>query len=249
MFASFESSVLVEVVGFDRANAGLRPPHRARPRCRHRDRQCAESPIPDHSTADGLSMISCSFGASRQLSFVANNCRLPSVKFERRVSSLAVDRGDGPIARTIILFCIRPVTMNPPMSALSPVSTRRRVEMFAKRFGASVPIGLGAGVSVGVAVEVGSGVGDGVGVEVGAGVGLADGDGVGVGVGLGVGWECRRVTNGEDAAACSSLPIRIRDRHISCPRGGSSSVQIERCLMELTKSWNRRRRRPRRCLA
>ncbi len=39
---------------------------------------------------------------------------------------------DGPIARTITFFGCVPVIMNPPIRTLSPVSTRKRVEMFAK---------------------------------------------------------------------------------------------------------------------
>ena len=39
------------------------------------------------------------------------------------------------MARTITFFGCVPVTMNPPMSTLSPVSTRRRVEMLARTVG------------------------------------------------------------------------------------------------------------------
>src|SRR5438105_4154256 len=53
--------------------------------------------------------------------------------------------------------------MKPPISTLSPVSTRKRVEMFPS------VAGLGVGIGVGVAVDVGIGVGVGVGVGVGSG--------------------------------------------------------------------------------
>ena len=56
--------------------------------------------------------------------------------------------------------------MNPPIIALSPVSTVRRVEMFPR------VVGLGVGLGVGVAVAVGEGVSVGVGVKVGVGVEL-----------------------------------------------------------------------------
>ena len=38
---------------------------------------------------------------------------------------------DGPIARTIAFFGCVPVTMNPPINALSPVPTLSRVEILA----------------------------------------------------------------------------------------------------------------------
>ena len=44
------------------------------------------------------------------------------------------------------------MTINPPMSTLSPVSTRNRVEMLAKRFGTGVGVAVGPGVAVGVGV-------------------------------------------------------------------------------------------------
>src|SRR5205085_10637835 len=99
-----------------------------------------------------------------------------------------------------------PVMMNPPMSALSPVPTERRVAMLPSSVGGAavgegvvvgagvaVPLGVGVAVAVGfgVAVAVGFGVavavGTGVGVAVGFGVGVAVGFGVGVAVGFGVG--------------------------------------------------------------
>src|SRR5450432_3846277 len=88
------------------------------------------------------------------------------------------ESSEGPMARTITFFGCVPVTMNPPMSAFSPVSTRRRVEMFPR------VVGIVLGVGEGVAVAVGSGDGVGVvGVPVGVGVGVG-GPTVGVGVGV-----------------------------------------------------------------
>src|SRR5947207_1911616 len=96
---------------------------------------------------------------------------------------------EGPIARTITFFACVPVIMNPPIRTLSPVSTRKRVEMFPKVVGVGVGDAAGVGVGVGVAagVRVGVGVGEPTGVAVGVGVALAVGVGVGVVVGVGVG--------------------------------------------------------------
>ena len=93
------------------------------------------------------------------------------------------------MARKMTLFGCVPVTMNPPMRALSPVSTRSRVEMLPRVVGGTLGVGVGlAGVAVGVGgcgvgVTLGVGVA-GVAVGVGVGVGLS---GVGLGVGLGGG--------------------------------------------------------------
>jgi hypothetical protein len=65
--------------------------------------------------------------------------------------------------------------MKPPIITLSPVSTRKRVEIFK------------AWAGVGVGVAVGEAVGLAVGVAVGVAVGLAVGVAVGVGLGVGVG--------------------------------------------------------------
>src|ERR1041384_8218651 len=63
-----------------------------------------------------------------------------------------------------------PVAISPPIRALSPLRTRRRVEMFPNE------LGVGAGVGVGVDVGVGdaAGVALGVGVTPGVGVGNPD---------------------------------------------------------------------------
>ena len=141
--------------------------------------------------------------ALRQLSFTA--IRLPEELRSSRMgsTSTAGNKGasDGPIARTIIFFGCAPVMINPPIRTLSPVSTRKRVEMFPRIPGAAVGVGVdvgvggaGVGVAVGVGVDVGVDVGVGVvgvgvgvaGVGVGVGVkGIAVGDGLGVGVGVG----------------------------------------------------------------
>ena len=77
--------------------------------------------------------------------------------------------------------------MNPPIKTLSPVSTRRRVEMFPKVPGVSVGVAEGGGVGVAVGVGVAAGVGVGVGVGTGVGVGVAGGVGVTIGVAVAVG--------------------------------------------------------------
>src|SRR2546429_9895694 len=64
------------------------------------------------------------------------------------------------------LFAL-PVMMKPPIITLSPMSTRKRVEMF--NAWAGVGVGVGVGVAVGVVVGVA------VGVAVGVGVGVGDG--------------------------------------------------------------------------
>src|ERR1700682_3183605 len=64
-----------------------------------------------------------------------------------------------PIPRTITVFGCVPVMINPPIIALSPVPTRRRVEIFASVAG----LGVGVGGDGGVAVAVG--VGDGVALQ------------------------------------------------------------------------------------
>src|ERR1700730_11519620 len=86
------------------------------------------------------------------------SARAPGKKEER----------ERPIARTITLFAWVPVIMKPPIRTLSPVSTRKRVEMFPKVLG--VTVGVGAAVGVGVATGVGVGVASGVGGDVGVGV-------------------------------------------------------------------------------
>jgi hypothetical protein len=45
------------------------------------------------------------------------------------------------MARTITFFACVPVIMKPPISALSPVSTRRRVEILPKSVGVDGPVG------------------------------------------------------------------------------------------------------------
>ena len=50
-------------------------------------------------------------------------------------SNTPVRGSDGPMARTITFFGWVPVTIKPPMSTLSPVSTKVRVEMLPKIVG------------------------------------------------------------------------------------------------------------------
>src|SRR5437868_119641 len=85
---------------------------------------------------------------------------------------------DGPRARKTTFFGSLPVIIIPAMRTLSPVCTRRRVEMFKSCAGVGVGVGVGDGVTVGVAV--------GLGVAVGVGVGVGPGVIVGVAVGVAV---------------------------------------------------------------
>ena len=59
--------------------------------------------------------------------------------------------------RMTTFFTSLPVMMNPPMSTLSPVSTRRRVATLRScaGVGVGVALGVGAGVAVGVVLGVG----------------------------------------------------------------------------------------------
>src|SRR5204862_1556958 len=87
------------------------------------------------------------------------------------------------MTRTIIFFGCVPVTMKPPISTLSPVSTRKRVEMFPRIAGEA--LGVAVGEDVGVSVGVPVGVTGGVSVEVAVGVAGGVGDAVELGVGVG----------------------------------------------------------------
>src|SRR5437773_2430342 len=91
------------------------------------------------------------------------------------------------MARRITFFGWVPVIMNPPMRTLSPVSTRRRVEIFPRMLADGVPVGVALGVVVAEGVAVGLGVVVGVGEGVGAIVGVAVGVAVALGEGVGVG--------------------------------------------------------------
>ena len=62
------------------------------------------------------------------------------------------------MARTMTFFGCVPVMMNPPIRTLSPVSTRKRVEMFPKVPGEAVGVGAAVGVGVGVRGRVGGGL-------------------------------------------------------------------------------------------
>src|SRR6266404_668157 len=77
---------------------------------------------------------------------------------------------EGPFARSRTRFTSLPLTMNPPIRLLSPVSTRARVEMFSNCAG--VGVGVAVGVAVGEAVAVAVAVGVAVAVAVAVGVGL-----------------------------------------------------------------------------
>lgn len=98
---------------------------------------------------------------------------------------------DGPSARTTTVFeLLPPLRMKPPISTLSPVSARARVEMLRSASPEGVGLGvgvtegliLGVGVTLGVGITLGVGVIDGVGMTLG--VGVTDGVGVMLGAGL-----------------------------------------------------------------
>ena len=121
--------------------------------------------------------------------------RLPDELRSSRVGSASAsgnnEESDGPIARTITLFDCVPVIINPPIRALSPVSTRKRVEIFPKTLGGvglglppgvvvavAVAVGVAVGVTAAVAVAVAVAVGVVVAVAVGVPVVVGEGDGV-----------------------------------------------------------------------
>src|SRR5205807_4868889 len=84
---------------------------------------------------------------------------------------------DGPSPRSTTGLDTLPRIMNPPIMTLSPVSTRRRGEMFNAWAGVDVgvAVGVGVGVAVAVAVAVGVAVAVAVGVAVGVGAGALSG--------------------------------------------------------------------------
>ena len=78
--------------------------------------------------------------------------------------------------------------MNPPINALSPVSTRNLVEIFPKTLGGvGVAPGVGVALAMGVGVTPGVGVALATGVSVTLGVGVAVATGVELAVAVGVG--------------------------------------------------------------
>src|ERR1700731_3191896 len=71
---------------------------------------------------------------------------------------------DGPSPRTTTFLEALPVMIKPPITTLSPVSTRARVDMFRASVGGGVAVGVAVGVPVAVAVGVAVAVAVGVGV-------------------------------------------------------------------------------------
>src|SRR5687767_7545246 len=136
-----------------------------------------------------LASISIRSSESFQLSFEAI-CTPCSLYISRTGSSRRPGRGaplaviDGPIARRIIRFGSRPVTMNPPKRTLSLVCTRKRDEMFSNLAGVAEVPGVGEAVGVAVGVAVGAAVAVGLGAMVAVGEAVAAGEGVGVIPGL-----------------------------------------------------------------
>ena len=123
-----------------------------------------------------VAMISASCPPMRQLSLDLIKAPEPS-RNSRIGSANAPERGsDVPMARTMTRFGCVPLMIKPPISTLSPVSTRKRVAMLPREPGGAVGVGVAVG---GVGVAVGGG---------GLAVGVALGEGgVAVAVGVGVG--------------------------------------------------------------
>ena len=94
--------------------------------------------------------VSC---VSLQLSFVIVTESARAMQLQRGIRRSAPGTpkfvNEGPMARTITLFGAFPVTIKPPMRALSPVNTRNRVEMLS-----SLVVDGGVGVGVGVIIGV-----------------------------------------------------------------------------------------------
>jgi hypothetical protein len=96
-----------------------------------------------------LLRIACLLGEATQLSFVSSN--VPEASRNSRIGSASrsVTGKDGPMPRMMIFFGCVPAIINPPIRALSPVPTRRRVERLARSAygsgGSSPGVGLGYG--------------------------------------------------------------------------------------------------------
>src|SRR6476620_9141376 len=118
----------------------------------------------DSRSLDGgmvLSIIACLLGLSTQLSF-ASIKPLGPCSASVGSASLSASGSDVPIPRTITFFGWVPVIIKPPIRTLSPVSTRRRVEILARVVtgaGEAVAVAVGVGIAVPVGVAVGVGVG------------------------------------------------------------------------------------------
>src|SRR3954471_1952473 len=111
-----------------------------------------------------VSMMACMFGEFIQSSLESIK-PLGPCNWRMGFASLSANGRDVPISRMITFFGCVPVIMKPPMRTLSPVSTRKRVEMFARVVTEGVAVGVAdaAGVGTGVEVAVAVGVGDGTG--------------------------------------------------------------------------------------
>src|SRR6476659_5861007 len=129
--------------------------------------------------AKGVPSIWARCGLSFQLSFcrmsapfgpcnsITGSCRTWSA------GTLAATN-DGPMPRMITGLEAFPVMMNPAIITRSPVSTRKRVEIF-KACAAGVGLGDAGAVAVGVAVAVAVAVGVAVAVAVAVAVGVGVG--------------------------------------------------------------------------
>ena len=139
---------LVEVVGFHQTYSGAADSPHATSRCSQRYSRARIGQIADSEVVRRLQTVAVDnflsvWGAHP---VVVRRDPSPAGPWKSSVgfSSQSCPRpaaSEGPIARTITFFGCGPVTMNPPMSTLSPVSTRRRVEMLRGLVagGAAVP--------------------------------------------------------------------------------------------------------------
>src|SRR2546423_4791999 len=132
----------------------------------------------DSRSSVGWKMVPsiCARWSSFQLSFLKINAPLlpRSSRTGSRSRSLSpACAREGPMPRRNSFLGVLPVMIKPPIMTLSPVPTRRRVEMFKAWAGVDVAVGVAVGVAVAVAVGVAVAVAVGVAVAVAVGVAVA----------------------------------------------------------------------------
>src|SRR3954451_8715013 len=132
----------------------------------------------DSRSSDGWKMVPSiceSCGLSFQLSLAVINepfgpCSSIIGSFRTSAAGTPKPIKERPRPRKTTGFDALPVMINPPIMALSPTSTRRRVEIFKAWAGVGVAVGVAVAVAVGLAVAVAVGVTVAVGVAVGVAV-------------------------------------------------------------------------------